>query len=63
MDDYSIHPRSGKHQSLMKHRRERIATAALTGLLQYNGPTTAANRAVLAADALIARLDKEPENG
>jgi len=43
-------------------RRERIATAALAGLLsqsQYWSPHQAAGEAIEHADALIAELDKE----
>lgn len=47
-----------------RDRRERIATAALQGLLAKNLPKEAtygdaAKHAVIAADALIAELDKE----
>ena len=46
----------------MPDRRERIATAALAGLLsqsQYWSPHQAACEAIEHADALIAELDKE----
>lgn len=46
-----------------KERRERIATAALRGLLGTSslaGASTYAAAAVKAADALIAELDKQP---
>ena len=52
--------------SLEKNRRERIATACLAGMLansNYEGSSATFNGcaydAVLLADALIARLDKE----
>jgi hypothetical protein len=52
----------------MRQRRERIATAALQGLLAANVPAgihhivqEAAKRSVALADALIAELDREEE--
>lgn len=59
--------RAVRAQERVADRRERIATAALTGLLAYPiGPYSdewpikgCARRAVEYADALIAELDKE----
>ena len=50
------------NQTLHRERRERIAAAALQGLLsqsQYWSPHQAADEAIKHADALIERLDKE----
>lgn len=48
-----------------RDRRERIATAALQGMLAneeiIGGPTDFAKWSVRYADALIAALDKEPQ--
>ena len=48
-----------------KERRERIATAALQGILSCpdtdGGPRASAKYAVAYADSLIAELDKEPK--
>ena len=48
-----------------RDRRERIATAALIGILSdpgfQMGPARIANDAIAYADALIAELDKEPQ--
>jgi hypothetical protein len=48
-----------------RDRRERIATAALAGLLsqsQYWSPHQAASEAIEHADTLIAELDKKEED-
>ena len=48
-----------------RDRRERIATAALIGILSdpgfRMGPPRVANDAIVYADELIAQLDKEPQ--
>ena len=50
-----------ENEKLRADRRERIATAALPGLLSKWGgtPQQAADFAIQYADALIAKLDKE----
>jgi hypothetical protein len=60
-DDYELAQRM-REQALYRDRRERIATAAMQGLLaqsQYWPPHKAADEAIEHADALIERLDKE----
>jgi hypothetical protein len=49
---------------LLPDRRERIATAAMVGLLRHtslDSPAFVAEHAVKYADALIAQLDEEPQ--
>ena len=62
-DQWTLTPGLQQMQKVARReRRERIATAALKGLLsqsQYWPPHKAADEAIEHADALIERLDKE----